>query len=224
MRIQPLALVACALLSCYDSHSMAKEKLVDNQVQIVADLSYLSYKTVGTDYELERYKLDLYLPRAEQGFPVLIWLHGGGLTRGSKSGNVEQLVGNTFAREGIAVASVKYRLSPRAKYPAYVEDVAVTWLGRNIAEHGGDPRALFVAGHSAGGTLAALLALDDQYLVAQASTPSAARGFILISGQLDSHSTIRAERGVSKTTHFIDESVPLFHVNGNAPPLLVIVG
>ena len=191
-----------------------------------SSVSDLPYKSHGSEYELARCKLDLYLPQDQDSFPVLVWFHGGGLTAGNKAAKTQQRVGITLAREGIAVASAGYRLSPKVQFPAYVEDAAaaVAWVERNIADYGGNPQSLFVGGFSAGATLAALLAVDDRFLVEQTSHPNHVKGFVLVSGQLDSHSTIRAERGVNAETPLIDSTAPLFHVSRKIPPLLTMIG
>lgn len=101
--------------------------------------------------------LDLYLPAEEskEPLPVIVWIHGGGWNAGDKSHC--RLVG--YASRGYAVASVGYRLSPEAVFPAQIHDckAAVRWLRANAAKYGLDPDRIGVAGSSAGGHLAALL-------------------------------------------------------------------
>lgn len=67
-------------------------------------------------------KLDLYIPKGQNDFPILVWIHGGGLHGGDKSKAAE--VAERFALEGFGVAVLNYRLSPAVKYPAHIEDVA----------------------------------------------------------------------------------------------------
>jgi acetyl esterase/lipase len=99
-------------------------------------------------------KLDLYVPPAPKG-PLLVYIHGGAWRAGSKSG-VPVL---NFLEGGYAVASVEYRFSQEAKFPAQIEDckAAVRWLRAHAAEHGYDPKRIAVAGDSAGGHLTALM-------------------------------------------------------------------
>jgi arylformamidase len=77
-----------------------------------------------------------------------------------------------------------YRLSPWVKHPAHITDVAraVAWTKKNAAKYGGDPKQLFIGGHSAGGHLAALLATDEQYLKAVELSRKDIRGVVAVSG------------------------------------------
>jgi acetyl esterase/lipase len=182
----------------------------------------LAYKAGPSDYERERCRLDLYVPKDAKGAPVLVWFHGGGLKGGDKTSGAA--VGRRFAAEGILVASVNYRLSPQATYPAYNEDAAaaVAWARAHAAEHGGDPARLFVSGHSAGGYLSAIVASDPSYLAKHGLPLSALAGAIPVSGQMDVHSTVREERGVKEAA--VDASAPLFHATADVPPMLLIAG
>ena len=188
----------------------------------VSVVENLAYKAGPSDYETSRCTLDLYVPKDAKGAPVLVWFHGGGLKNGDKTSGAA--VGRRFGAEGILVASVNYRLSPRATYPAYNEDAAaaVAWIRAHAAEHGGDPARIFVAGHSAGGYLSAIVASDPSYLEKHGLPLSAIAGAIPISGQMDVHSTVREERGVKEAA--VDASAPLFHARADAPPMLLIAG
>lgn len=100
-------------------------------------------------------RLDLYKPTAEGTPPLVVWVHGGGWRRGDKS-NCRLL---WLAAEGYAVASVEYRLSGEAKFPAQIYDVkgAVRWLRANAKRLGYDATKVGIGGSSAGGHLAALM-------------------------------------------------------------------
>lgn len=117
--------------------------------------------------------LDIYLPddREARGLPVLVFIHGGGWSHGYKEWmglNAPPVV----AFPAVFV-SVSYRLHPKDPFPAPLEDcvAALAWCHRNIAVHGGSPDRLFVGGHSAGGQLAALVALRRD-LIAAAGLPA----------------------------------------------------
>ena len=92
----------------------AAETRADSAVQTLTDLPYKSGDNLS-DYEKERCTLDLYLPAGKKGFPTLVWFHGGGLTGGVKNGKDTVAVVRSLAASGVAVASVNYRLSPKAK-------------------------------------------------------------------------------------------------------------
>jgi acetyl esterase/lipase len=78
--------------------------------------------------------------------------------------------------------SVNYRLSPQAKFPAHVQDVAaaIAWANQKIGQYGGDPNQLYVSGHSAGGHLATLVASDERYLKEQGLNLAALKGVVSI--------------------------------------------
>ena len=102
-----------------------------------------------------RQTLDLYLPRDARGAPLIVMIHGGAFLFGDKGG---EDVGK-FLRAGYAVASLNYRLSQHALFPAQVEDckAAVRWLRAHAADFGYDPDRFGAYGKSAGGYLAAML-------------------------------------------------------------------
>jgi acetyl esterase/lipase len=104
-------------------------------------------------------RLDLYLPPTGEGpFPVVVWVHGGGWQGGDKRLGPSSPALALRAR-GFAVASVNYRLSGEATFPAQIHDVkaAVRWLRANAARHRLDGARMGAWGVSAGGHLAALL-------------------------------------------------------------------
>lgn len=106
----------------------------------------------------ERHKLDLYLPEKADGpLPLIIWVHGGGWQNGSKDG-CPPLRGGYLER-GCAVASINYRLSGHAVFPAQIEDckAAVRWLRAHAKEYNLDTKRFGVWGSSAGGHLVALI-------------------------------------------------------------------
>jgi acetyl esterase/lipase len=106
----------------------------------------------------ERHKLDIYLPEKSDGpLPLLIWVHGGGWQNGSKDG-CPPLRGGYIER-GYAVASINYRLSGHAVFPAQIEDckAAIRWLRAHAKEYNLDAKRFGVWGSSAGGHLVALI-------------------------------------------------------------------
>jgi acetyl esterase/lipase len=111
----------------------------------------LAYVTDGH----ERQKLDLYIPEGEGPFPVLVWIHGGAWRAGSK----KNARGLESLDRGVAVASLNYRLSQHAIFPAQIEDCksAIRWLRAHADKYQLDTDRLVVRGASAGGHLVALL-------------------------------------------------------------------
>lgn len=201
--------------------AFASTALADD-VTVLTNLSYKSGGGIG-DYERERCQLDLYLPTNRE-FASLLWFHGGALTGGSKDG--QKALARSLAQEGLAVAAANYRLSPKAAYPAYIEDAAAAfaWMRANVAAHGGDSNRVFIGGHSAGGYLAAIVGMDPKYLRKHGLELSAITGLLPVSGQMMTHFTVRAERGLATNSITADEAAPIFHTSPAVPPMLVIMG
>lgn len=106
----------------------------------------------------DRQKLDLFVPETVDGpLPLIIWIHGGGWQNGSKDGCPPLRDG--FAERGYAVASLNYRLSGHAVFPAQIEDckAAIRWLRAHAADYRLDPQRFGAWGSSAGGHLVALV-------------------------------------------------------------------
>jgi acetyl esterase/lipase len=130
----------------------------------------------------ERQALDVYSPPGAKGLPVVVWVHGGGWQAGDKKD--VQLKPRAFADKGYVFVSVEYRLLPAVDMETIVRDVAkaVRWVHDHVSEYGGDPARLFVAGHSAGAQLAALVCTDDRYLKAEKLSLSAIKGCVPVDG------------------------------------------
>ncbi|OBG34042.1 alpha/beta hydrolase [Mycobacterium sp. E3198] len=101
-----------------------------------------------------------YCPTPDTGGPVLVYLHGGGLVMGSNR-SFEPLARELAAASAATVVAVDYRLAPEFSPPAQFDDAyaATAWVSRNAAELGADGQRLAVVGDSAGGSLAAAVAL-----------------------------------------------------------------
>jgi len=129
--------------------------------------------------------LDIYAQAGAEAAPVLLFVHGGGWTSGDKG--TYGYLGRSFASQGYVTVIPNYRLSPEVQHPVHVRDVAraVAWTYNRIADYGGDPERIVLMGHSAGGHLVALLALDDRYLREQGLSPRILDGVIPISGVYD---------------------------------------
>ncbi len=183
------------------------------------DIVYHS-KNETDEYRKERCKLDIYYPTGKKNVPTLIIFHGGGLESGNKQ------IPEHLKENDIVVVAPNYRLSPRATHPAYIDDaaMAVSWVMENIKEYGGSTDKIYVSGHSAGGYLTLMLALDKSYLQQYGVDADSIAGYFPISGQTNTHYTIRKERGQSQTLPFIDEYAPLSHARKLPMPMLLITG
>ncbi|MFG0265623.1 MAG: alpha/beta hydrolase [Rhodopirellula sp. JB055] len=213
-----IALVAI-LFVCVGSVAAQDSTASKHATQTFKDLPYRSGDDL-TEYEKERCRLDLIHPTGEKGFSTVVWFHGGGLTGGSKS------FPDGLLDQGIAIAAVNYRLHPKVKSPAYVEDAAaaVAWVFKNIEQYGGDPNRIYVSGHSAGGYLTSMVGLDKRWLAKHDIDANQIAGLIPYSGHTITHFTVRKENGIDGRQPIIDEMAPLFHVRKDAPPLLLITG
>lgn len=193
----------------------------DIQYETLYNIPYYTESQSQTDaYQKERCVVDIYYPKNAKSFATVVWFHGGGLEGGSKELPAE------LKNQGLCVVGVNYRLSPKAKSPAYIEDAAaaVAWTFRNIASYGGDPGLIFLSGHSAGGYLISMVGLDKRWLSVYGIDANQIAGLIPFSGQMITHFTIRKERGIADTTPLVDDLAPLYHVRSDAPPLLLLTG
>ena len=132
----------------------------------------------------ERQVLDIYVPEdpPAEGLPVVFWIHGGGWQTGDKSD--VQVKPRVFTERGFVFVSTNYRLLPHVEMDVLIRDVAqaLGWVHKNIERHGGDPRRIFVMGHSAGAQLAALLCIDERYLKAAGVPFDVLRGCVPVDG------------------------------------------
>lgn len=133
----------------------------------------------GTAHAAQR--LDLHLP-AGRDFPVVVFFHGGSLNESGERRDSPMYAGvcPALAREGIACATVDYRLAPTHQWPAMPQDAAsaVKWVTSNIASRGGDATRVFLFGHSSGCHLAAILGANPRFLAAESLTPRDIAGIV----------------------------------------------
>jgi acetyl esterase/lipase len=185
------------------------------------NIFYYPDSTSITDaYIKSQCRLDIYYPKNVKNFATIVWFHGGGITGGAKE------IPKALLDQGVAIIGVGYRLSPKAKAPAYIEDAAaaIAWAFKHVAEYGGNKKLIFVSGHSAGGYLGTMVALDKHYLAKYNIDANDIAGMISFSGQAITHFTVRQELGIKDTQPTIDNYAPLYHVRADAPPILLITG
>lgn len=145
------ALVGCmACLACSHALAEAKPFTLPPGIKMEKDISYIP------DGD-EAQKLDLYLPEtaAEKPLPLVVHIHGGGWVGGSKFPCPVAMM----VLKGYAVASVEYRFSQKAIFPAQIQDcqAAIRWLRAHSKQYNLDPEHVGVVGGSAGGHLSALV-------------------------------------------------------------------
>ncbi len=183
-------------------------------------IEYATLPDVAYSDAAPRCRLDLYYPRNSSGFATLVWFHGGGLSGGNK------YLPEGLKGQGIAVVSANYRLMPQAPIEACLEDAAaaLAWTLRNIQASGGDPRRVFVGGHSAGAYLATLLTTDPTWMAKAGFPEQRVAGLLAISGQMATHFGLRAQRGMPPTQIQADAFAPFFHIKAGLPPILLVTG
>ncbi len=157
--------------------------------------------------------------------PVLIFIHGGSWQFGDPADYA--FVARSFAPEGFIVVNTGYRLGENGRFPAMLQDsaAALRWVHDNIARFGGDPRRIYLMGHSAGAYNAAMLGLDPHWLAAEGLRIDILRGVIGLAGPydfypFDSDST-RAAFGSAPDPL---ATQPVRFARADAPPMLLATG
>jgi len=207
-----------ALLPACSGADVVNALVPSGGYRVIADRAY------GPD---PRQRLDLYVPDgAGDGTPLLVFFYGGGWESGAREDYL--FVGQAFASRGYIVAIPDYRLYPQIRYPVFIEDAAAAfaWLRREAdAATGVGAGPVYLAGHSAGAYIAAMLALDRRWLAAEGfaacDSISAVAGlagpydFLPLTGR-----TLKAIFGDPAPP----ATQPVNRVDGRAPPLLLIAG
>ncbi|MBK8938627.1 MAG: alpha/beta hydrolase [Polyangiaceae bacterium] len=207
-------------------------------VKRVRDIVYAE----GPGYAL---RLDVYRRRDGAGRkrPVLLQIHGGGWVVGSKDQQGLPLVTHLASRGWVCV-SANYRLSPRATFPDPLLDLkrAIRWIKEHIEEHGGDPDFIVVTGGSAGGHLAALVALtanDPELQPGFEDLDTRVKACVAFYGVYDltdrhglwPHKGLRLllevavmKASVKREWEKFDRASPMTRAHEAAPPFLIIHG
>lgn len=210
---------------------------------LAADITYASVPT-WYNATVKDLKCSIIMPKArtpEKKYPLLIWICGGAFKVMDRNVWLPQWI--DFARKGCIVASIEYRTSNEAVFPAALIDVkaAIRFLKANSKFYSIDPERVFIAGESAGGTLASLAGVtgkDAKYEQgAYLEYSSEVQGVIDFYGITD-----LTGKGIKKTTgdtagaeeQFIGyegdyrelarEASALYHITPGTPPFLIMHG
>lgn len=212
--------------------------MVKDDVEVIRDLNY----TEGG----KRARLDIYRRRGARlhHAPVLVQVHGGGWTIGTKE-QQGLLLMNRMAERGWVCVAMNYRLAPKHPFPAQIIDVkkAIAWTREHIADYGGDPDYLVITGGSAGGHLAALAALtpgEKDYQPGFEDADTSVAGCVPFYGVYDMGAITGSKHAIGLRDWFLgprvfrkdprrhlDEFVkasPLTHVSPDAPDFFVLHG
>jgi acetyl esterase/lipase len=155
--------------------------------------------------------------------PVLIFWYGGGWVNGSRQAYA--FAARAYARNGFVVVVPNYRKVPQIRFPAMLQDgaQAVKWTRDHIAEFGGDPNRIGVAGHSAGAYTVAMLTLDPRWLEAEHVDPHIIKAAVGLSGPYDFYPfdkkrSIDAMQGVKEPLL----TQPIHFARADAAPMLLV--
>lgn len=214
--------------------------VVPESVQEIKNITYVRYGKRSL-------QLDLYLPKSAspQKKPGIVFVHGGGWRAGFRTNFTPMAI--AMADRGYVAATISYRLSPEAQYPAAIHDVkaAIRWLRKNAKKYGVQPDQITVAGGSAGGQIASLTGVtnglekfDPQ--ARNSNISSNVHAIVNIDGLSDftseaarfheddprkNPSAAGAWFGgrYAEKTSLWHEASPLFYVNKNTPPVLFLI-
>jgi acetyl esterase/lipase len=210
---------------------------------VISDKAYRL--TSGIAYgDLPRQTLDIYIPAnpvsenselkgktentraiTNKGLPVVVFFYGGSWDSGNRGSY--KFIGEAMTSQGFIAVIPDYRVYPEVLFPGFMEDPAkaAKWVKLHAAEFGGDPERVFLAGHSAGAHIAAMLVLDPEFLAKQNSKPKDFAGMIGLAGPYD-FLPLKSDR--LKTIFGPEDqrskSQPINFVTGNNPPMLLMVG
>lgn len=172
--------------------------------------------------------LDVYCPTtftALRPLPVALFFYGGRWDSGSKDDYL--FVAEALASRGCVVVIADYRLYPEVKFPALMQDPAsaFAWVKQHIAEYAGNPEKVFVIGHSAGAQLAAMLALNPDYLRMVGLQPQQMAGMVGLAGPYDFLPLTCARLKAIFAPEALEWTAqPIRFVGGHHPPMLLLVG
>lgn len=201
-------------------------------------------KTLDIEYS-DTGKLDVFKPDSVfSSLPVIIYIHGGGWTTGSKKTSARQCA--IFAREGYLVLNIEYRLGPKYKHPDQIEDIGnvLGWLNKNARKYNANINKIFFAGSSAGAHLSCLAiciatndVLREKIGVDFPINGNQVAGSLLIYGGYNMESIVDTDFFMIKTMvksyigttkpseyKFNDQISPIQHITDAFPPAFITAG
>jgi acetyl esterase/lipase len=207
----------------------------------------IAYRDIADDPDAERHRLDVFRPVGKDDCPVVFFVHGGAWTIGGKDKYFGVYgyanIAEGLARRGVVVVLPNYRLSPKARHPDHIRDVAraFAWTVKNAQKYGGRPDQVFAAGHSAGGHLVSLLVTDESYLKAEGLSAKDIKGVMSVSGVyrvddfdvkvsvksgwMEFKSEVRPLAMVfGNDEEAMKQASPINHVRKGLPPFLLLYG
>lgn len=194
----------------------------------------ITYLDADPATSLPEKRLNVFAPKGAKDLPVLIFIHGGSWKSGNKE--IYDFLGSRMARKDIVTVIIDYPLAPANKIQsmelAAVE--SVIWTRENIEKFGGNPDQLFISGHSAGGHLAALVAIKESNFL-NPEFKNSLKGAILIDpAGLDMKWYLEETKGTPDGTKYLGaftedpevwkEASPIYFLEGKKLPILIMEG
>jgi acetyl esterase/lipase len=215
--LRAAAILLCAMLAgcSFVKFGVANAPDAFASVQRHRDIAY------GSD---SRQRLDVYSPKEATGRPVVVFWYGGSWVTGNKA--EYRFVGVTLAEQGFVAVLPDYRLYPKVTFPAFNADgaSAVAWVEKHAREFGGDPGNIILMGHSAGGEIAAMLALNHDFLRKYGADPACISGLVGLSGTYVLVPDTDELRATFPAPYTQADWQPVHFVDAAAPPTLLLHG
>ena len=200
-------------------------------VQGSKDISYMENGFLGN---LPEKQLNVFAPKnADGNNEVMLFIHGGSWNSGNK--DTYNFLGTRLAKKGTVAVTIDYPLSPEYQIHdmAKAAAQAVNWVNENIKNYGGNPERIFVSGHSAGGHLASLISVRDEYFDTL-GVENPIKGTILIDAAgLDMYwflNEMNYAPGTEYLQAFTDDphvwkdNSPIYFLDKKDPPMLIMMG
>jgi acetyl esterase/lipase len=223
--IRPSRIVAIAIIVAVPMFCAHWRAVVYGAINVPSYVGfYKRYASISYgDQPLQ--SLDVYAPSGAVDRPIVVFWHGGVWQEGIGSKEQYRFVGAALANSGYVAVLPDYRLWPKARFPQFIDDgaLAVKWARDHARELGGDPQSIFLMGHSAGGHLAATVALDPRYLEKAGVDSKSIRGWIAISTPYELKWII-PWMYLMFNAHDPTEWRPISLVSDRAPPALLVHG
>lgn len=204
-----------------ETYTPLHQKISKAGITVKRDLPYGAHS---------RQVMDVFTPDGAQDAPVAIFVHGGAFVRGNKSDN-EEIYSNVlyyFARHGCVGVNLEYRNAPEAQYPEAAIDIrdALGWVREHIGAHGGNPRRIFLIGHSAGGTHVGTYVFDP---IMKRRDDDGVVGAILISARLRADDSPANPNAAAVKSYFGNDvsrfaaRSPVTHAANSALPIMLAI-
>lgn len=166
--------------------------------------------------------LDVYpQPVSNKLAPVMVFIHGGGWHWGNK--NEYYFIADAFYKLGYTVVVPNYTKYPQGRFPDFIYDgaKALAWAKQNINKYNGNPKQIFLSGHSAGAHTGALLVSDDQYLQSVGMIKSDIKAFIGIAGPYN-FTPVWPQYIETFGPENFEAMKASTHIDGSEPPMLLL--